>query len=201
MQVKKTKTWIHEENADIDTWKIHSFNTIPFPFPFPFPSKYSLVGCHGDGGTVSRNNVRTTIFHIYCWNIKNVFTRLKQQQAGIQNKFIHQLQFPRPANSPNSFRSIDSVSVWVPLRFPFPCHNTPGRGYLFSTFLLILLQPTSALKGERIVKSDRSHRHWIQWNNRGKKTKIIFFNAFHRTCISNSMDSWTIFPTWFVRID
>ena len=51
-----------EENADMDTWKIHSFNTIPFPFPFP--SKYSLVGCHGDGGTVSRNNVRTTIFQL-----------------------------------------------------------------------------------------------------------------------------------------
>ena len=54
-----------EENADMDTWKIHSFNTIPFPFPFP--SKYSLVGCHGDGGTVSRNNVRTTILLLlYC---------------------------------------------------------------------------------------------------------------------------------------
>jgi hypothetical protein len=40
----------------------NTFNTIPFPFPFP--SKYSLVGCHGDGGTVSRNNVRTTIFQL-----------------------------------------------------------------------------------------------------------------------------------------
>ncbi len=28
-----------EENKDMDTWKIHSFNTIPFPFP----SKYSLL--------------------------------------------------------------------------------------------------------------------------------------------------------------
>ena len=49
-----------EENADMDTWKIHSFN------PIPFPSKYSLVGCHGDGGTVSRNNVRTITFQNDC---------------------------------------------------------------------------------------------------------------------------------------
>jgi len=48
-----------EENADMDTWN-NTFNTIPFPCP----SKYSLVGCHGDGGTVSRNNVRTTIFQL-----------------------------------------------------------------------------------------------------------------------------------------
>ena len=59
-------------------------------------------------------------------------------------------------------------------------------------------------KERRIVKNDRSHRHWLQWKNREKKTKIIYFNGFHRTCTSTSMDSWclwTIFPTWFVRID
>ena len=176
------------------------YHSIQF-YPIPFPSKYSLIVWHGNEGTVSKNNVRTTIFQIYCWNIKNVFTRLKQQQAGIQNEFMHNMQFSRPTNLPNAFRSLDSVSVWVPPRFPFPCLFPPGHGYQFSTFLLILSHPTSALKGERIVKNDRSHRHWIQWKNREKKTKLIYFNGFHRTCISTSLDFWTILPNWFARID
>ena len=54
-----------------------------------------------------------------------------------KSEYMHHKQFSRPANSPNSFRSIDSVSVWVPLRFLFPCHLSPGHGYQFPTFLLI----------------------------------------------------------------
>ena len=48
LKVKKTQTWIHG--------KIHSIL-----FYFDRDIRYS-VGCHGDGGTVSRNNVRSTIF-------------------------------------------------------------------------------------------------------------------------------------------
>ena len=47
-----------EENEDMDTCKIHSIL-----FYFHRNIRYS-IGCHGDGGTVSRNNVRTTIFQL-----------------------------------------------------------------------------------------------------------------------------------------
>jgi len=82
----------------------NTFNTIPFYFHRNI--RYS-IGCHGDGGTVSRNNVRTTIFQLLRNRRKwrKIPTNNFISFAIIATVYLHYLVcWCRPLAAPAAFR-------------------------------------------------------------------------------------------------
>ena len=84
-------------------------------YPILFPSKYSLIDRYGDGGTgtASQTNARTTIFQTNLLLKYQKYLHSTEATASWDTKrmYMHQMQFSRPTNLPDPFRSIDSVSV------------------------------------------------------------------------------------------